>query len=176
MNLPQKVVFVPGANILRLLVRADVTAKAETMRGCRKCDEVGCNLSPVLVPTTTIRSTALCTDFFIRGGWTCTSRDVVYVVWCKKCGLLGVGECEDPRERVRTYILAADHTAPGHSVVSSCCIHRHFIVTPHTKEDLGFIIVDGLSPSDNIREAVSHTIRARLESRWIHKLQAELNH
>jgi len=97
------------------------------------------------------------------------------VVCCRKHHMMGVGECVDPVVRAKSYCLAADHSADNHPVTSTCSIHRHFCVSPHSLEDLAFYIVDGLPPSLGIHESVSHAIRARLESRWILRLEAELN-
>ena len=82
-----------------------------------------------------------------------------------------------PEEEV-AYILESS-SEPKHSAFDSvaCKIHQHLVETWHSVNDIDFMLVEKLpiNSSTSHSYSTSPTRRARLESRWIDKLQAELN-
>ena len=115
-------------------------------------------------------------SYRVRGTLDCDSSNVIYVITCLKCGLQGVGECEQPSRRMLSYIRAAKHHRTS-STDYSCAIHRHFMDPddPHTENDLLIQYVDALPQALSIKPSLVPSLRKRLEFRWIHKLDAALN-
>ena len=52
-------------------------------------------------------------------------------------------------------------------------IAAHFRDSPHTLDDIEFVLLEGLSKT--VPGPLLHPLRTRLESRWILKLAASLN-
>jgi len=112
----------------------------------------------------------------VRAPVTCDSLNVVYVVTCTLCGLQGVGECYSPKARLPTYLdaLARDETnALRHE--RACAIHRHFMDLEHGAHDMELQLVDALPPGLLVQPSLIPALRKRMELRWIHRLNAQLN-
>ena len=106
----------------------------------------------------------------MRRRLSCDSKNAVYVVSCTRCWVQGVGECENPRKRLSSYIAAVRGIGP-----SSCRVHAHFLLPGHTPEDIHFMLVDAIPPSSKALPSTYHSLRLRLEREWRLRLRAVLN-
>ena len=104
----------------------------------------------------------------------CDSLNIIYLINCTRCNKQGVGECKTPQKRLKSYIKAAGQILPLHER-SSCALIRHFQDASHSLDDLQITLVDKLPELRRAHPSVVTTIRNKLETRWIHLLQAELN-
>ena len=95
---------------------------------------------------------------------------MIYVVSCHRCGVQGVGECSAPLSRLPSYIRAV-----GGRCDLACAIHKHFMETPHSRDDLSICLVDAVPERLFNKPAVLPALRKRLEFIWIHRLDAGLN-
>ena len=95
-------------------------------------------------------------------------------MWTCACGLQGVGECASLRERIPRYIKAlTDKTKDPASFKTS--IERHFATDHSSVDDVHLCIVDGVGVAARRKPYIVPTLRKRLENRWIHRLDAQLN-
>ena len=171
-NLPQRPVYKVAPNIKKRLMKARFHRGPAQQHGFRKCNEPGCALCPFVIGDSYIASFEHGTCHRIRGSLNCLSKDVIYVVTCHRCGCQGVGECKEPRARLHTYIAAASKNEPGSE---NYAIHRHFMDSDHSPDDLSITFVDALPRTISCRPAIITGLRKRWEWRWTHRLDAKLN-
>ena len=142
--------------------------------GCTKCGRNGCPLCENILESDTIYSTVSARPFRVRAPVTCNTKNVCYVVSCNVCGVQGVGEGHDPRQRYKTYVQAASRNEIG-GQHAQCAIHRHFMDSRHDVSSFEFQIVDALPGRLFCKPTLIPALRKRMECRWIRRLQAQLN-
>ena len=169
---PQLVAFKRGRNIKDILIKAALIRRT-SKPGCHRCSDIQCPLhderlqgpEQILGEGNSVWSFRFRQMHKIRGGFTCTSRHVIYVITCLKCELQGVGECRDPLERMADYIRAAQQSVQ----TSGCAIENHFQAADHSMSDMCIQFVDGV-PSYGHHYAGVRAVRVRLENIWIRRL------
>ena len=170
---PQQVTFKRGRSIKDIMVRASSNNNTTTAPRSYRRKEANCPLhdsnlqdsEQALAETDSVFSFRFHKMFKIQGSYTCTSQHVIYVIACTRCMLQGVGECQDPVERIKKYIRAAQQDVPS----SNCAIERHFQVTNHVLSDLCVFLVDGV-PAHSHNEPGIRADRVRLENLWIKRI------
>ena len=115
-------------------------------------------------------STSLKRRFKLRQNVNCLSRNVVYLVTCKKCQMQGVGETTDFKKRMANYRSCIRNGK------ISCNVDKHFVETDdHSVEDFDVQIICMLvNPPKNKKE-----LRIRLkqfEGYWQVKLCTLIPH
>ena len=98
--------------------------------------------------------------FTIKSPVTCTTRNVVYKISCRKCNFFYIGEtsrrfCDRFLEH-RGYVLQKDLTKP---------VGEHFNTLRHSADDIIPTIIEQVLPDDN-------HLRLRRETFWINKYEA----
>ena len=98
--------------------------------------------------------------FTINSPVTCTTRNVVYKISCRKCNFFYIGEtsrrfCDRFLEH-RGYVLQKDLTKP---------VGEHFNTLRHSADDIIPTIIEQVLPDDN-------HLRLRRETFWINKYEA----
>ena len=127
---PPLVAFRRPKNLRDLLVRAKLeTSVLPTNTGNIPCGRRRCKCCYEIMTTSSFRSHNTGRRYNIRSNITCKSRNLVYLISCKRCGLQYVGETENPlhirmnghRSDIRTKRLekpvAAHFSQPDHSAV-----------------------------------------------------------
>ena len=95
-------------------------------------------------------------------------------MWTCSCSLQGVGECANIHLRFPDYEkVFLDKDLDPDSF--SCSIEQHFAREHNSLDDVCFVLVDSLGPKPARLPWVIRCLRKRLENRWIHKLDAQLN-
>ena len=114
-------------------MRADIAPRATHPPGNTPYGQSRCKTCPSLM--TTNRFTSHCTGktYTLRSAATCKSKDVVYLIQCKRCGLQYVGETEqalnerlnsdhsDIKRKNINKPVAANFNKPGHSSTQYRC-------------------------------------------------------
>ena len=133
----QRATFTRGKSLRDLLIRADITSRFSQARiyPCGSTDCTLCRHSGVMVTGNDVGSSEYPAWYRVMGHVSCTTQHIVYVITCLKCLLQGVGECEDPRDRLGKYIHAARLTEEPHEL-SGCAIEAHFQASSHSLADL----------------------------------------
>ena len=170
-ELPQKVTYKVGANLKRQLVRASFQPSCAKLRGSWCCMDPRCPVCSYIKEDTVTYIEKSPEVFNLQHHITCETRNVVYVVICKRCNVLGVGECENPKKRLVHYIRAAAKLTMAPTAV----IEQHFTDLDHTILDLEFQFLDCIPDAAGAHPACYDTERARLEEIWITKLRASMN-
>ena len=172
-KVPQPLSFRASTALRGSLIKASAVLHPPQLRGCFCCNLPSCILDLRIKQTKAVFSFSRRRSFKVRGNICCTDSHVIYVINCVKCSLQGVGECKSPESRLLNYYLPIRDRAPPDS--SSCSILTHFLETEHSINDFEVIFVEKLPPVFNTNPAICHTNRARLEWRWIRRLNATLN-
>ena len=81
------------------------------------------------------------------------------------------GECQDPVERIKSYIAAAGSEIPN----AGCAIHQHFQDAAHDVQELCVFLVDGV-PTHLHDEPGVRAGRVRLENLWIKRIIGSREH
>ena len=165
---PQKPIFKVGRNLKQRLVRSSFLRRAPQEHGCHHCTNSACPLHNHMVLCRNIVSSSTGTQFPISNAWSCDSRNIIYVIRCRRCNKQGVGEADCAISRLPKYLTAARNTYRRLSAVEN-----HFADTVHGPDDVEFCIIDGLPPNFSPVEACTHAERARMESVWIARLQTQ---
>ena len=99
--------FSNGKSLKNILVRAVLpkTNLSEDQKGSRKCGKAKCEVCKNLITTNEFTSTKTGEKFEIRKGpLTCDTKNVVYLINCKACGIQNVGSTETIyRKRFNNY-------------------------------------------------------------------------
>jgi hypothetical protein len=130
---------------------------SQTTFYCTKCAHIRCKTCNVLTNCSNFKSSAYNTVFPLRNNFTCTTRNIIYVITCTKCFIQYVGETNNSaRERIsghRSCIKLNKPTPVG----------IHFNSINHSISDFSFTPIE-LLPTDNVN------IRRTRESFWQFKL------
>ena len=120
---------------------------------CRK----PCITCPFMQKTDNITSWKTKKQFQIKDQYYCQTKNVIYVIYCKRCGIQYVGQSGNTfNKRFRGHL--AD-IRQGNNVKP---VSRHFTSTNHTRDDVNAIIV--AQTTDNLN------VRLRTEESWIDTL------
>ena len=169
LGLPQHVVPILRPNIQQRLIRATLDIPIPRPPGCWQCGTPNCRTCQWLTLGNHIISMHTGLRFNVRGHITCNSPHAIYVVSCNRCGMQGVGETFDVRQRIQSYAIAVAR-APSNATA----IHRHFS-TGHYPDDFSMMLVDSIPFRLGTSRATRRTVSIRLEQRWIQNLTARLN-
>ena len=101
---PPTIAYRRPKNLRDLLVRADLAPRTPHPRGTTLCGRSRCKTCSALISTDTFTSHYTGKTYTLRTAATCKSRDVVYLLQCRKCGLQYVGETEQAlNERLNSH-------------------------------------------------------------------------
>ena len=124
------VAFRRPKNIKDHLVRAKINKPHTKQSGTTKCGHGGCRLCRDHMPeTSTFKSTVTGVIYNIHQNLNCNSRNVIYLITCRTCGIQYVGETKTRfRERINNHksainnrydnSVARHYNSPGHSLGS----------------------------------------------------------
>lgn len=142
------VVYKRSTNLKQLLTRADINPKFIT-KG-----------SSFMQKTEHITSWKTKVRFNITGRFNCQTKNVIYVINCKKCGLQYVGQSGNTfHERFRGHLT---DIRQGNQVKP---VSRHFTSSNHTRHDVNVVIVTQTTNNLNVR--------LRTEESWISSLNTK---
>lgn len=144
-------------NLGQMLIRSEMPS-AEP-RAFRKCGMINCNLCKYHVQyQTTFQSTTTKKIFHLKHDLSCNSRNIIYLITCKKCLLQYVGETgRSLNERFHGHKYAINHK-------TDTSVGKHFNLPRHTYRDISIIAVERIN--DNTQNAAK--IR-RIRERWWQK-------
>ena len=173
LRLPQRPTYQVGARLQQLLVRSAFTSNpgATLAHGCWKCNAPDCRIDAHIREDKVVFVENSSEVFDIRQRLTCNSKHVIYVVRCRRCNVIGVGECENPLTRLPKYLYAA--AAPLSRPTSA--VELHFTESLHSPCDVEFMLIDSVPFRFRSVPAILPAIRTRLEEIWIGRLRASLN-
>ena len=110
----------------------------ETLPNSRRQTVVNCN---VIKEAKTFRSNSTKEWYKIRQHINCSSKNVIYLVACLKCGIQAVGKATHFGKRISNYIT---HIGKKRD---TCCTNKHFYGTPsHSIEDFS---ITGIARLEN---------------------------
>ena len=142
-------------------IKKDLTSNQEL--GYIKCKKNCDSCNNYVKETTSITSHATGRRFKIRRESTCTSKNVIYVAYCKSCGKQGVGSTVAWKSRLSNYKSHIKNKIP------TCRIVRHFIedYPDDSLCNFGFIIVDVVNNTNDLSKTQIDTILLQKEKFWI---------
>jgi hypothetical protein len=160
---PPQVVYRRPQNLRDRLIHAKVNVPQQTYHGSGPCGKP-CHVCPLMRPVNRVKSSKSDFVFDIRGNYTCSSKNVVYLLECGLCRMQYIGETtQEFRNRVSGHksdyycdIKARDTggSSKGNPIA------RHYFETGHQWEDITAHILKGSFKTDLDRKC--------LESRLIH--------
>ena len=164
-------------NLQELLSRADpYNIKSDltdnSYHGYKKCDSRRCDsCNHFVVETNEIKCFATGRKFKIRRDSSCSSNNVIYMAYCKKCQKQGVNSTIKWKPRLANY---KSHIKKG---IPSCEIVKHFLNDCKDSEEpsknLGFIIIDVLNNTENLSLSEIDDLLLEKERFWIGTLVSQ---
>ena len=157
-NCKTLIVYKRAANFKQLLVRAAINTE-QTDKGSSPCGKP-CITCPFMQKTDHVTSWKTKEQFEIKGRFNCKTKNAIYVINCKKCGLQYVGQTGNTfNERFRGHLT---DIRQGNDVKP---VSRHFTSANHTTADVNAIIV--AQTTNNLNQ------RLRTEQTWIYFLRTK---
>ena len=154
------------ANLRQLLMKSSLPSGSDKVKtqgkGCLQCMKVKCVVCKNhLQQTKTFRSVRTGQTFHIRDEATCSTRGLIYLVDCGKCGdVQYVGETERSlAERFYGHRYDIRHPSTRDTLVA-----KHFNSTGHRLSDLRCTVIEVMRTGDQLR-------RRERERFWRHKLK-----
>ena len=124
---------------------------------CTKCAQIRCKACHVLTECSNFKSSAYNSVYPLLNNFTCTTRNIIYVITCTKCFIQYVGETNNSaRERISGHRSCIKLNKPTP-------IGIHFNSTDHSILDFSFTPIEQLT-TDNVNN------RRTRESFWQFKL------
>ena len=152
------IVHKQATNVKQIQVKTDINP-VQIALGSNPCQKP-CATCPYMQKTTSITSWKTKQKFTIKGGFSCQTKNVIYVINCLKCGLQYIGQSGNTfNERFRGHIAdirQENNVKP---------VSRHFCSGNHTLRDFNACIVAQTTSNINYR--------LRTEEAWIHTLQTK---
>ena len=132
--------------------------------GNTPCGRSRCKACSALMTTDTFTSHCTGKTYIPRTAATCKSRDVVYLIQCRRCGLQYVGETEQAlNERLNSHGSDINRKSKDKPVAV------HFNLPGHCTADLQVMVIDQLRGDDTvlrkIRGEMDHHIRNSITRR-----------
>ena len=157
---PPLVAYRRPPNLRDLLVRAAYGQVRETYKGNDQCQQPRCKTCAHIKMGTTFRSTTTGQRFRVRATADCRTRNVVYLIECKKCAIQYVGETDNAlRVRLTGHRSDINHHRTDRPVA------QHFTLPDHSIKDLTIMVIEKIH-----REDINH--RKRRESHWIEMIRS----
>ena len=157
---PPIVAFRRPKNIRDLLVRAKLNPPAPPTNAMNtKCNKSRCKCCHEMVTCTKFKSKTTGRQYNIRAEITCKTRNLVYLISCKRCGLQYVGETENA-----LHVRMNGHRSDIRTRKTDKPVAAHFCQSDHSIEDLE---VRGIEKIHNN----STQWRRERESFWIFTLR-----
>ena len=109
--------------------------------GCFKCDKNRCDLCKnYFIESRVFSSFKTGKSYTIRSNLTCDSRNVIYLVSCKKCQLQYIGSTTTEFK-----VRFRNHKSSMVTNKKSCEVAVHFNSTPHSLQDFSFQCIDQIN-------------------------------
>ena len=103
--------------------------------------------------------------FRIRRDSICSTKNVIYLAYCKKCHKQGIGFCIEWKPRLRNYKSHIKNKNP------TCRILKHFIDECYHSNDpfkyLGFLIIEVLNNAEYLSRNDIESLLLQKENFWI---------
>ena len=139
-----------------MLVRAELSEAAPPIQpGNIPCNNRRCKTCNILIQSDSFTSPCTGSTHEIRFEFKCTTRNLVYLIRCRRCGLKYVGEMGNP-----LHTRMNGHCSDIRTGKIDKPVAAHFTQWDHSLEDLQFMGIEKISREDI-------TLRKLHESYWI---------
>ena len=157
---PPLVSFRRPRNLRNLLVRAQVPTPAPpTLNGNAPCNSRRCKCCKEIETCNTFKSKNTGRKYDIKATLTCKSKNLVYLISCKRCGLQYIGETENA-----LHIRMNGHRSDIRTKKLDKPVAAHFCQSDHSAEDLEVRGIEKIHENNTDR-------RKRRESYWMFTLK-----
>ena len=138
--------------ILSKTSKNNANSGSEATKGCIKCTRKRCDLCQnFLLNTDTFSSVVNGRIYHIQSMLTCTNNNVIYLANCSKCNLQYVGStCNEFKIRFR------NHKSDVKRGKESCELAVHFNSSPHSLDQIHFIMIEQIHKNSNIEEVLTN--------------------
>ena len=157
---PPLVAYCHPPNLRDLLVKVTYGQTRDTYRGNSQCQQPRCKTWPHMETDTSLCSRTTGERFCVKATTDCRTRNVVYLIECKKCAIQYVGETEN----------ALHVPLTGHrSDIKHCWIDRpvpkYFSLSDNSMKDLPIMVIEKIYREDT-------DYRKWKESHWIETIRS----
>ena len=159
------------SNLKDLLCRSDPYSIKKDLTTTEDLGYIRCNKScdscdNFVQESSFITCNATGRKFKIRESSTCSTKNVIYMAYCKTCGKQGVGSTTSWKPRLANY---KNHIRKK---IPTCRIVKHFIneCVDITFKNAAFIIIDVLNNTDKLSSSEIDDLLLKKEQFWIGSL------
>ena len=148
-------------NLRDLLVSAELkTPDSCQAQGSSPCGHPRCRTCQHIWTEDTFVSTTTGCSYHVRATATCKTRNVIYLIQCRKCKLQYVGETQNP-----LHIRLNGHRSDIRNKKLEKPVAAHFNTPGHSINNLSIMVIERMKNEDP-------DLRKKRESYWIHHLQS----
>ena len=159
---PPVVSFKKPKNLKDHLVRSRLDSKTSGGGGggsFKTCSDKRCQLCRYTTTTSEFASSTSGLKYVMLGSLSCKSRNVIYLITCKKCGKQYVGETGDPLN-----LRVNNHRSSIRTKKLHLPVAEHFNTDNHGWEDMSVVAIDH-NPNWTTEQ------RIQMENCWQHRLR-----
>ena len=145
-------------NLNDLLVRATMKPPQQLHEGNSPCGRPRCKSCTHIRAGTTFESARTGEKFRARVTTNCRTKNIVYLIECRKCRKQYIGETDNP-----LHLRMNSHRSDYYRKLSDKPVAKHFNTIGYSFEDLTIMVIEQIM--------ADCTPRKQQESYWIHTLQ-----
>ena len=151
-------------NLKDLLVRATLKPPLQVYEGSSQCLRPRCKTCPIINTNDTFTSNSTGNTFRVRATATCKTKNIIYLIECRLCGMQYVGETENA-----LHIRMNGHRSDINRNLPEKPVAAHFNAPGHSADDLSVMVIERV-----LRGDAAH--RKARESFWIYTLRSLTPH
>ena len=143
--------FKKGRSLKDLLVRAKLPELKQGGGKSAGCNRTGCEVCEFLEPTESFTNKEGDKKYTINSSLNCNSKNIVYLIQCKTCGIQYVGSASTKfRSRINNY--KSHYRSSFKKRTPQASFHAHFKQEGHKgMEDWNFTLIDQAQDCDSVR-------------------------
>ncbi|KAE8629241.1 hypothetical protein XENTR_v10000403 [Xenopus tropicalis] len=138
-------------NLARYMVRACIP---NSRPECTFCGEISCSICLYMETTSTFTSTKTGKVYNISERLSCTTRNVIYLITCKRCRKQYVGQTSNSIRR-----RFVDHLSTI-NCKKALSLPEHFHLPGHSTQDIALTVIERVRSDQNLLEREIHWMEA----------------
>ncbi|XP_072262511.1 uncharacterized protein [Pyxicephalus adspersus] len=145
------------SNLAKYMVRICIPLKYSSKPGSTFCGDLKCSVCPYIESTTTFTGKNKNKVYKISGILNCTTKNVIYLITCKKCEQQYVGQTTRMVKKRFTVHLSGIRSQKESK--NESFLANHFKSEGHSEHDIALVVIQQVSNARSLMEREKYWIR-----------------